>query len=231
MKESSKKGSGYHLADIKNHFTLIYENNVWGSTESKSGFGSTLQNTKKLRNEIGQFIINNNIQKIIDLPCGDVNWMSHEDFFHISYVGIDIVKELINENTCKFASKDRVFMELDITRETLEIGADLILVRDLLPHLSFKDINISLRNMLSSKSRFIGFTNFPNTTENKDLQYPQNTLDDLSWRPLNLSISPFGFNKPYHIIQELTPCDDEPYSDKSLYIYEVEALISHFEKI
>jgi hypothetical protein len=79
-------------------FTEIYNNNGWCSPESRSGNGSELKNTIKLRSELPYLFVKYNIKSILDIPCGDFNWMKEVDLTNIEYKGADIVESLINLN-------------------------------------------------------------------------------------------------------------------------------------
>ena len=58
-------------------FDKIFKNNTWGSKESKSGPGSTINNTKNIRKEIPKLMNDYKLKTLFDCPCGDVNWISH----------------------------------------------------------------------------------------------------------------------------------------------------------
>ena len=89
-------------ADIKNKFSIIYKNNYWDNKESFSGPGSTLENTKNLRNILNKIIKKYNIKSILDAPCGDCNWIqSVVKKNNVKYIGIDIVKALCDSELIK----------------------------------------------------------------------------------------------------------------------------------
>lgn len=79
-------------------FTEIHDNQIWKSNESKSGSGSELRNTALLRDQLEIFLKISECKKIVDLPCGDFNWMSKIDLQGATYIGVDIVEELIKKN-------------------------------------------------------------------------------------------------------------------------------------
>ena len=60
---------------VKETFTEIYTENLWASAESKSGTGSELRNTEVLRQELSVLLKKYKIQSMLDIPCGDFNWM------------------------------------------------------------------------------------------------------------------------------------------------------------
>jgi hypothetical protein len=82
-------------------FAEHYRKNGWGSDESFSGTGSTVANTTAIRAELPNVIRELEIKSIIDIPCGDFNWMRLLDL-SIPYLGCDIVDEIVAENARKF---------------------------------------------------------------------------------------------------------------------------------
>ncbi|EIJ81319.1 hypothetical protein PB1_00190 [Bacillus methanolicus PB1] len=60
---------------MKNIFSFIYNRNIWGSSESVSGPGSSIAQTKTIIQELPILIKKLQIRKILDAPCGDFNWM------------------------------------------------------------------------------------------------------------------------------------------------------------
>ena len=57
----------------KKKFEAIYKYSYWRSRndESLSGYGSSYKATKNLREELQNFIVNEDIQSLFDAPCGD----------------------------------------------------------------------------------------------------------------------------------------------------------------
>lgn len=176
-------------------FEKIYEGNMWGGSESVSGPGSCLQETKVLIGKLEKLFSRFNINTVLDAPCGDFNWMKHVNMKNIKqYLGVDIVPELIEQNKQKFGNAQRNFLTLDISREPLP-QVDLIICRDCLVHFSMEDIWRALKNFSRSSSRFILTTTFTEHFINNDIK----TGD---WRFLNLEKEPFNFPKPLYIIKE-----------------------------
>ena len=99
-------------------FKKIYEMNWWGSNESISGHGSTLNYTENLRKELPIIFDKFSIHKVFDAPCGDFNWMIKViKKNNIKYLGADIVESLIKHNNTLF-SNDRIkFIHLNILKD------------------------------------------------------------------------------------------------------------------
>jgi hypothetical protein len=179
------------LEKSEDRFTKIYSSNHWNSSESRSGEGSTLENTQNLRAELPRILDRYEIKKMLDAPCGDFNWMQHvtKNTF-IKYIGGDIVKPLIKFNQSEYGDKDTTFIHLDLTKNTLP-KVDLLFCRDCLFHLSYKDISLVLNNFLGSSIPYLMTTSSaaPNGSriENSDIATSDWRLIDFFTEPFSLS--------------------------------------------
>ena len=117
-------------------FTIIYEDNLWLSSESRSGPGSEVENTADLRGQLPPLFKKLGVKVILDAPCGDFNWMRFVDPDGIRYIGIDIVKEIIDRNKVMYADPRRRFLHLDLLKDPLPC-ADLVMCRDCIIHFSY----------------------------------------------------------------------------------------------
>lgn len=72
--------------------------NLWGDAASRSGVGSNLEQTEKLRSWLPVIFKELKITSLVDVPCGDGYWIRRIDDLELdSYVGVDIVLEMIRE--------------------------------------------------------------------------------------------------------------------------------------
>jgi hypothetical protein len=197
-------------------FSEIYHDKYWhlsDDSESVSGPGSSDIQTIKIREEISGILEKFKIKSILDIPCGDFNWIKRMDLSAIKYVGADIVKDLVRENNKRYANKNISFIHLDLTKDSLP-KSDLIICRDCLVHFSFKDIQIAMENMIKSGSTYVLTTTFVEQPENHD------TVTG-GWRPLNLEKEPFNFPPPFEIINENCLEKNGMFKDKSLALFEI----------
>ena len=198
----------------KEIFINIYKKNKWKANESRSGTGSNLKQTKKIREDLPHLFKKLKINSIIDCPCGDFFWIREIGLENYNYKGYDIVPEIIESNKKKYGKENISFEVLDITKEILE-KVDLILMRDLLVHFSNQDIYKTLINLKKSNSRFLLTTNFSKIKSNYDITTGQ-------WRPINLLLPPFNFPEPKIIIHEFnTEYNDEKLKSKNLSLWEI----------
>jgi hypothetical protein len=195
---------------VKKKFTEIYENNLWCSPESVSGGGSEMQNTKVIRKELPVLIQKFNIKSILDLPCGDYNWMKSVDLCGTSYIGADIVEPLVEKNKELYNQID--FRLLDLTKDILP-KVDLIFVRDCLGHLSNDNVLLALKNCKESGSKYLLATSFTKWDFNPD-------IEDGGWKCINLMISPFNLN-PIYLINEDCQEGFPHYNDKCMILFQL----------
>lgn len=140
-------------------FTKIYAEKLWGSDgrDFCSGPGSHAEHVvtpyvsrmRELLREVGAERL-----CVVDLGCGD---------FHVGhqladlcgyYVGVDVVKPLVDRNTASFGTSRIEFRHLDMIRHVLPDG-DICFVRQVFQHLSNRQISAILPKLESYRSSFI----------------------------------------------------------------------------
>lgn len=192
-------------------FTRIYRSNYWGSAESVSGRGSGMDQAAVIVKELPGIMERIGARSILDIPCGDFNWMKEVDLGSAAYIGADIVAGLVIKNNQLWRSSKRSFLQIDLTTDALP-RSDLILCRDCLVHFSFSDIFSALKNIKRSKSSYLLATTFPARKYNSDTLTGQ-------WRTLNLERAPFMFPEPLLLLNENSK--EVESSDKSLGLWRI----------
>lgn len=184
-----------HTPSLESRFHEVFSNRLWGDEETVSGPGSCRNSQPVLDSltALKVIVCEHNIKSMVDIPCGDFNWMHLflKELPELLYTGIDIVPEIIQQNQAKFP--DVSFLAQDITK-TVPVCSDLLFSKDMLNHLCFEDVRRALRNMHASGSRLLLLTNnFGHA--NLELDY-----DVTGWagasRHLDITLSPFNFPEP-----------------------------------
>lgn len=208
-----KSGIFFHSFNTKKNlstkeiFEYHYKQRSWmdgSNLESVSGPGSTIEYTNSFRGDLEKFIRKYEFASVFDAPCGDFNWMKIviEDL-SISYIGGDIVGDLINVNRNKFGNQNIEFIVFDITSDDFP-KADLWLCRDCLFHLSFQNIFRALKMFMASEIDYCLITTSLNENINEDVK-------DGEFRKLNLMLSPFSFPQPRALLRDFPDGHDERY--------------------
>jgi hypothetical protein len=196
----------------KEIFTHIYHSHHWGGVESVSGLGSDMAQATFLIPELEHLLKRYHITSMLDIPCGDFNWMRNVKFSG-DYIGADIVEELIDSNRKNYASDKRRFEVLDITTDALP-KVDLIFTRDCLVHLCIDEIFAALENIKASGSTYLLATNY--FWQSKPFNDEIETGD---WRRIALHHKPFNLGFPQDIVIEGSLIDN--HLDKSLGLWKI----------
>jgi len=190
-------------------FEKIYHMGLFGSEESRSGPGSTMEQTTHLRGVLAQIFEELGVKALLDVPCGDFNWMRYINMSNMQYIGGDVVADMVKKNNDDFGSENVEFRVMNIITDPLP-KADIILCRDCIVHLKLEDGLKAIQNFKRSGATYLLATTFPDHVEN--------SAEFRFWRTVNLENSPFNLPKPLRIINEKNTEIHlgDSYRDKSL---------------
>jgi hypothetical protein len=181
-------------ARIGKRFTDIWRTNAWGHAESRSGSGSTLAQTEKLRPKLQQVLRNLQVHSLLDAGCGDLNWLQTQSSELGLYLGVDIVDELVTDLRQRFrVRKNHFFNPADITTDRLP-RTDAILCRDVLGHLSLPLATLALENFRASGASYLIATTFPRGSND--------AIRTGAWQAIDLNAAPFNLPPPLLLIDE-----------------------------
>jgi SAM-dependent methyltransferase len=197
-------------------FRDIYRRHHWSGSESASGAGASLDQTRELRGSLPALLGELGVATMLDLPCGDYGWMRTFQLPVDRYIGADLLPEVVEPLAAEFGDDRREFRVLDITRDRLP-NADLLFCRDCLVHLSYADIRRALWNAVESGIPYILTTTFPGCEGNEDIV----TGD---WRVLDLERAPFHLPIPRRTLNEGCTEGGGLFADKSLGLWRTEDL-------
>ena len=194
-------------------FGDIYRRNGWRGEESVSGSGSGLEQTSFVAKALPELLKKYSVRSLLDVPCGDFSWMRYVDLSGISYVGADVVTQLVEQSRLNATWKELTFRKLDLLVDDLP-QVDLVFCRDCLVHFCFADVRSALVNIERSQAEYLLTTTFTERPENAEIATGQ-------WRPLNLEVPPFNFPSPLDSIREHCTEGGGLYADKSLALWRV----------
>lgn len=185
-------------------FSNIYRNGLWNDSRNdipRSGPGSSLVNTTNFREFFDTFCENDAIDSILDIGCGDLTWMPLTKTFQTKkYTGIDIVQSLIDSHSVKYPQHS--FLCLDAVAEDIP-SADVICIRDVIFHLSIKDVQ-TLLGKIKCKYLFV-------TSSRNEVNH--DTFDQYHFHTINLTKPPFNMVNYIKTIYE-------PEFNRDVFIYQ-----------
>lgn len=174
-------------------FDYIYKTNRW---VFGSGTGSIAYFNQPFINFVNNFIDqHSNINTILDIGCGDWQIGQHLNLGGKKYIGTDVSPVILNKTKTKFESPAKHFIHLDATKEDLP-DADLVIVKDVLQHLSNTDISSILSKLTRYRYVIIQNDIYPNQQSNSNILNGQ-------FRPLDITKEPFNA-KEYNLVLEYT---------------------------
>jgi 2-polyprenyl-3-methyl-5-hydroxy-6-metoxy-1,4-benzoquinol methylase len=132
-----------------------------------------------------EFLKNHEIKTVVDLGCGDWAFSRYIDWTGIEYIGIDVVKHVVERNQKLFAQDNIKFIHANFKAINIQ-EADLFLCKDALQHFSNDDIRKVIAHLPKYKHSLIAnyidlFATWKNNREIKTGQY----------HPIDLSLTPF----------------------------------------
>lgn len=180
----------------KDAMTQIYEMKLWGGDEYNfySGLGSHQPEiVNPYINAVILFLSSfKNPLVVCDLGCGDFNIGKKLVPYTKKYIGVDIVKDLIDHNKAKFKAENLEFYCLDIAVDDLPAG-DCVIIRQVLQHLSNAEIHSITKKLAAFKyvilTEHLPIGNFP---PNKDIISGQG-IRIKKQSGVDITASPFHF--------------------------------------
>lgn len=192
-----KKKTYLEHENVGDRFAQIYQDGVWQRGKSDvplSGEGSSLIATQKLRAGLPELLRFLEVERLLDLGCGDFTWMSHVDLAGIDYIGADIVSGVIENNRQRFQRPGRQFIVANGIAGPLP-SVDAVLCREVLFHLSFADAKSLLGTALQTGAKHFLLTTDSATSVNSDIRTGH-------FRALNLLAAPFRLPASGRFIEE-----------------------------
>lgn len=177
-----------------------------GERESASGPGSAYKAAQPAISLLEKAIRDHNVERILDLGCGDWNWMKSvnlrtKDGRPIQYLGWDAHADLIQQLNNEYGSSNVCFELSDATQGPLP-EADLVIARDILFHMNHA-LGVKLVSNAKVAAPLFLSTSFLEINENAP---PKEYLPIENW----------GFHKvnlnraPYDLGSAMIAAFDEP---------------------
>jgi hypothetical protein len=180
---------------------------------SWDGPGASLDCTEHLRHALPEMLEKLDVLTMLDVACGDWNWMRLVDLAQIEYTGWDVDPGRIERCQWRvthgdFGSLERPNAQFEVMNMLTvpEIGYyDLILCRDFLGHLTNDYISTVLLKFTTSSTPWLLATTYPHATN--DFVYDPNQFAWLGYmeRPVNLEAPPFSLEKVGRIEEDPGP--------------------------
>lgn len=192
-------------------FTEMFVKNETDGEDGPHWAGSDRIQTRNVVTELPRILREVGATTVVDAGCGDFYWMQHVDLSGFDYLGVDIVKLLVERNGSKFETDRIRFKQLDLLTQAVP-HADVVLCRDVFVHFSYKDMARALANIRQSGSKYLLATTYTAVRKNQDIATGW-------WRKLNLEQAPLNMPKPERVFVEGCTEVGGANADKSLALW------------
>jgi len=170
------------LPTAENVFTEIYDKHVWGNG---SGHGSSFSYNIKYITMLSKLFKELNIKSITDIGCGYWEFSQYVNFDGINYLGLDVVKSVIDRNNVNFKRENINFKLLNVIESSHDIEmCDLIIIKDVLQHFPNQTV-VDVINNVKDKCKYL-------LVVNCSFQSNENDIVIGSWRPLSYQMYPLN---------------------------------------
>jgi SAM-dependent methyltransferase len=176
------------VSPAKAAFSGIYSSRAWDA-ENPSGPGSRPENSQEYLSLLQNFFSTTKYRTVVDLGCGTWELMKCISIPpSIDYLGVDIVDEMIRENTRRYTRSNVQFKEINSVQDAVALQGDLLIAKDVIQHWSFKDINFFLANVLPRFKTALITNDIARsgTTMNRDITSGDYRALDLTREPFHL---------------------------------------------
>lgn len=169
-------------------FEAIYRHATWGQDETRSGSGARRREVVNLVEALPIFFAEAGIGSLVDIGCGETNWIGGLSAHLNLYIGVDIAPSAIQEARLRRPDRPNHFvLDGDGFVDPLP-RVDAILCKDVLTHYPLADVLAALRHFLAADPRYLLLS----TT-----QGAANADTSLGfWRPLDMRAPPFSLPPP-----------------------------------
>lgn len=152
--------------------------------------GLLIKNLESIFDDLG-------IETFVDVGCSDAIWQATMDWSKVKYLGLDIVKEIAEENKKKYPYMN--FEHKNLIEDECP-RADMIFVRNVFLHTTLDGIKKIINNIKKSGSMYFMASTLTRIKKNEETA--------CIWAVRrNLEIEPFNLKEPLTMVPEILPSE------------------------
>ena len=169
--------------------------NALDTSRDNSTGASSIDGTKKLRDELLTLFKKYHIKKMFDAGCNDCEWSRTLDFSDFEYQGGDISLSMVSRAWTKSPHLNVILH--DITTDPIP-DVDVLFIRDVTLHLNNQDRRLVIKNWIDSSVPWLLITQSSYVSYNTDVIYTNYfPASEVNW-----CIVPWNFPPPIDQIFE-----------------------------
>jgi len=178
--------------------------------ETANGPASTVALSKPIQERLPHLVKEYEVGTMLDVACGDWNWMRLVDLGDVNYTGWEVEARLVDTCWQRLGAGDykhqgnKDFKCANMLTAPEVPYFDLIMCRDFLIHLPNWYIADVLNKFIASGSKYLLTSNYPDSTNEFTYDPDKFTWFGYMERQVNLEIEPFNLGPKLEAIPELT---------------------------
>lgn len=147
----------YRSRTLEQTFDEVYHKKMWApeGSDMLSGAGSYGDTAERYVDFLQQFIKENEIKTITDIGCGDFNIGSRISVMVEHYNAFDVSGKIIERNKQMYPGLNNVLFKQQNACYDPIPKTDLVVVREVLQHLTNEQIELILANIEKSNSKYV----------------------------------------------------------------------------
>ena len=179
--------------DMMTTFTKIYDKKIWGNG---SGAGSSPAYNVRYMDILQNHMRKNDVKTVMDIGCGDWQHSQFVDWSGIEYVGLDVVKSVVEKNQDLYGKENIKFFHMDATKISIPFKFDLVIIKDVLQHWDDETITIFMDKLLSAGHKQIMIINTAFSNFKKDMDEPRSIKNRYHYCKLDATKAPLNKYNP-----------------------------------
>jgi hypothetical protein len=195
---------------LQQAFDEVYRRGMWKQGNSPSGLGSEGILAERYVDLVRAYAAKYSLRTAVDGGCGDFSVGSRLVPFFERYAAIDVSPRIIASNQRRYAdlAKDKVTFAVANMLETPFPATDLVLIREVLQHLTNAQIEMILKNLEASTWRRVLISESvydPRNNQSPNLDLPSHSVRTRGSQGSGVFVDKPPFSRPAKRIATLYP--------------------------
>lgn len=207
-------------------FDEVYKRGMWKQGNSLSGVGSEGRLAERYVAFVKQYAVRHNLRTVVDAGAGDFSVGSHLAPAFERYMALDVSAHIIGVNRQRYVGRRWAHVTFDVADMTVMKfpSADLILIRQVMQHLTNAQIELALKNLEASSWRRVLITDevfLPTGNKSPNVDLPSHSVRTRAGLGSGVFIDKPPFNRQANRIAEIYDTADGTATDTGLLVQEL----------
>lgn len=207
-------------------FDEVYKRGMWKQGDSLSGVGSEGRLAERYVNFVRHYAVQHNLRTVVDAGAGDFSVGSKLAPAFERYLALDVSPHIIGVNRKRYVDQRWAHVTFDVADMTVMAfpSADLVLIRQVMQHLTNAQIELALKNLEASSWRRVLITDevfLPAGNESPNIDLPSHSVRTRANLGSGVFIDKPPFNRHANRVAEIYDTADGSAAETGLLVQEL----------